>query len=464
VFGERFVRQMYPTEHIAWTRDPNNIGHDEFDGLPRRERSRRDVNDGPLEDPETSDNFTLRKGSTQIAGVANDAPNETAIDRTSRASSGPTKASHNTAAPRSSGPPNSSDDSPNDPVNGCLDGTPDGTSNDSPPPPNDPPPPPPLAAEPRSKKRHPFTGLLTIENECGLEQSIKTSFSLIIDSNSDDGSILTEITLNEFRLILPSPSNPHRSSSRVPLKEHFRPVSLSLTVSPGCSQELLSCELCGQRPEMNWWKTKIGHSRDTSIGANVGISGPIPTAQIPIAVKFGSATEHIPLLDYINFNKTEINEIRGKRMRMHFWRYPMQANHPVGGRLTLPTHSSEMQYWHPAKLTKLQVCVEVVLEFVASRKLKKNSQNRGTDHAIDLAGAKHVKMQYFLDIEKREEDELIQFRGSGRRTELRHMIDKNQKLPVTSDSQDNPCQAGRGRVLMNLSRSSPSIDEVLTEG
>jgi len=88
----------------------------------------------------------------------------------------------------------------------------------------------------RCEEKFPFIGILTIEDPAGLQQAIKIVFCIQIKTTSKLSSVVTAVTVDNLRFLLPSPDSEKVQSLSIPNKQHFRCIRLALSIGPNLSE------------------------------------------------------------------------------------------------------------------------------------------------------------------------------------------------------------------------------------
>ena len=319
-----------------------------------------------------------------------------------------------------------------------------------------------IALGSRDEEKFPFIGILTLEDSAGNQQAIKIVVCIKVKTSSRHDSVVTAVSMDNFRFLLPSPQTPVEHSVSTPQTQHFRCLRLSLSIGPDLSESKI-CEPIYQHPEMNWYVTKIALAREINVGVTPVI-GLTPAIQAPVSVKFGSTIDYIALSLFIDFKNAHSVEVRSTRE--HSWGYPMRKSVPNGTDITLPCHTSKTMYSKPACLTTVRTCAEAILEL--NRKSRPKNiirKSRAEQAPFNIGDAKHLLMKFSVIFKKRDGDQFLEFDGPGSVTELSHKINPNAQIPVTETSISDVgsrIRYGEGTVSMHLQSNPRSHDIYLS--
>jgi len=295
--------------------------------------------------------------------------------------------------------------------------------------------PPPPSAPSLLETTFPFVGVLTVEDPNGLRQSIKIIFSLTVMSHAHQSAAVTQVIVDNLKVQIPLPSRPADAPSlSIPDKQHFRCLGLFLSIGPELPEpNLCHCEPIYQHPEMNWYVTKIGHTKEVNIGVTPTFAA-TPSLQIPMSMKSATSVDYIALSQYIDFGKAYNSEARDNRR--HIWNYPIFKTLPNGADISLPCHISQTTYATTAPPSTIRTCAEATLEFnPGSRPKNKLKRSRKYKQCFNLGDAKHVVMLFSVVVKRTPADRFLQFIGPGSTTELNHKIDLTDNCTVIHKTQ-----------------------------
>jgi len=140
--------------------------------------------------------------------------------------------------------------------------------------------------------RIPFIGILTLEDQTGIKQSIEILFLLELESATgterQKRTAITCVRVDSMQLVLEAPDVPGATFSRIP---HLRPIYFRLDVRPG--NPTPDCVLVDQVPTEQSFRTSASNTKETSYSIKPQI-GASPSLGLEISRTTGETIEKIP--------------------------------------------------------------------------------------------------------------------------------------------------------------------------
>ena len=139
--------------------------------------------------------------------------------------------------------------------------------------------------------RIPFIGILTLEDQTGIKQSIEILFLLELESATGterQKRTATCVRVDSMQLVLEAPDVPGATFSRIP---HLRPIYFRLDVRPG--NPTPDCVLVDQVPTEQSFRTSASNTKETSYSIKPQI-GASPSLGLEISRTTGETIEKIP--------------------------------------------------------------------------------------------------------------------------------------------------------------------------
>ena len=183
-------------------------------------------------------------------------------------------------------------------------------------------------------KSIPFTGLLEIEDECGVQQRVQIDFELEVAStgfNQGETRVLTETRETKITLGFEGPTIGNEPIRSLPRTPHLHARRLFIKISPSVESGEYEYILAEQYPNMGFLDTlKVTNIQTKGIAITaVGSLSPSLAAQVNI--QSGSSVERIPLSRAVG-RDFRINKSGGS----HYWDYPLTGHNSYSTFLSLP--------------------------------------------------------------------------------------------------------------------------------